>query len=85
MEFVLTQFTENLQPLTVTYILLESVTINAKICMGEIFRHFNQHSITLCYCMEQELEMCAFQLETKSASLIILSLYRALQEILTNS
>jgi hypothetical protein len=39
-----------------------------------------QHFIkidTLCYCKEQELEICAIQLETKSANLIMLSLYRA--------
>jgi hypothetical protein len=32
---------------------------------------------TLCYCKEQKLEISAIQLETKSANLIILSLYRA--------
>jgi exonuclease III len=39
-----------------------------------------QHFIkidTLRYCKEQKLEICAMQLETKSANLIILSLYKA--------
>jgi hypothetical protein len=39
----------------------------------------SQHFIkidTLCYCKEQELEIYAIQLETKSVNLIILSLYR---------
>jgi hypothetical protein len=46
-----------------------------------IYVKYGQHCTkidTVHYCKEQELEICAFQLETKSANLIILSLYRAL-------
>jgi hypothetical protein len=41
-------------------------------------QHFKK--IDLCYCNEQELEICSVQLETKSANPIILSLYIAPSE-----